>query len=205
MRNGRVDSSYNEAWLHYAWRRWLSKYDTGGALIDYGCGIGVNGTILGSLSARRVIGADLDWGCIAESRGRGMEAVRADLSKPLPVRSGVADIVFLIHCLEHFEDGCLLLATVADTLRSGGALVVVTPDWQQTFKHFYDDPTHRRPYTRDGLEAALRAAGLRPRVLLRHNVGYHVGWTSLWRVFPRLCFTGDALFAVAERASGDGM
>lgn len=190
---------YNETWLRYAWRMWLSKYDAHGALVDCGCGIGVNGSLLSAFAARQVIGVDLDWGCLEESRARGLQVVRADVSRPLPLRSGVADIVLLIHCLEHVEDGAALLAAVAELLRPGGAAVVVTPDWSRSFKTFYDDPTHRRPYTRAAMDAVLRAAGLRPRVFLQHNVGYRVGRTPLWRLFPRLCFTGDALFAIAER------
>jgi len=45
----------------------------------------------------------------------------------------------------------------------------------------------------------LRDAGLVPRMLMRHNVGYHIGRTRLWKLVPRLCFTGDALFAVAAK------
>lgn len=193
---------YNETWWHYAWRRWLARYDIGGLLVDYGCGIGVNGQILNRLSARRVIGVDLDWGCLLASRLRGLNVLQGDLSKPLGLRPGAADIVLLIHCLEHLDDGQALLSSVAATLRPGGALVVVTPDWPQVFPHFYDDPTHRRPYTRSGLKAMLQAAGFQVRVLLHHNVGYRVRRTPLWRMFPRLCFTGDALFAIAERTSG---
>jgi hypothetical protein len=36
-------------------------------------------------------------------------------------------------------------------------------------------------------------------MLMRHNVGYHIGRTRLWKLVPRLCFTGDALFAVAAK------
>jgi SAM-dependent methyltransferase len=193
---------YNETWLRYAWRRWLSQYDTGGLVIDYGCGIGANGSIVAGARRGRVVGVDLDRGCLSESRRRGLDVVRADLLRPPPLAAGVADIVLLIHCLEHFDDGVALLSSLADTLRPGGAMVVVTPDWQQTFRHFHDDPTHRRPYTRAGLDAVLRSAGLQPRLLLHHNVGYCVGRTPLWRLFPRLCFTGDALFAIAERNQG---
>ena len=31
---------------------------------------------------------------------------------------------------------------------------------------------------------------------------YGLGRTALWRAFPRLCFTGDSLFAIAERRTG---
>lgn len=190
---------YNGTWLRYAWRRWLRKYYAGGPVVDYGCGIGVNGSILQAIGVRRVVGLDLDWGCLLESRGRGLTVLQGNFRHAVPFRSGIADIVLLIHVLEHFEDGEMVLSSVSNTVRPGGAVVVVTPDWRKNYVHFYDDPTHHRPYTRASLEAVLRKVGLQPRVLLPHNVGYHVGWTPLWRVIPRLCFTGDALFAIAER------
>jgi 2-polyprenyl-3-methyl-5-hydroxy-6-metoxy-1,4-benzoquinol methylase len=199
MTDAQSDFPYNQSWIRYAWRRWLSGYYTGAPVIDYGCGIGVNGSILKTLGVHQVIGVDLDWGCLHESCRRGLSVVRGNLLNLPPVRSAMADIVMLIHVLEHFDDGALLLSSAADMIRPGGAIVVVTPDWSRNFVRFYDDPTHRRPYTRASLNSVLRGAGLRQRVLRQHNVGYKLGRTPLWRLFPRLCFTGDALFAIAER------
>ncbi len=193
---------YNEAWLAHAWRRWLSGYATGRPVIDFGCGIGVNGGILRGLGVRRVVGLDFDWGCLTESRQRSLTVAQADLLHGIPLRDGSADIVLLIHVLEHFADGTEVLAPVARVLRPGGAAVVVTPDWARAYKEFYDDPTHRRPYSKASLARVLLEAGLEPRVMLQHNVGYGLGRTALWRAFPRLCFTGDALFAIAERRAG---
>jgi len=200
MTDGQWAFAYNQSWIRYAWGRWLAGYYTGAPVIDYGCGIGVNGSILKTLGVHQVIGVDLDWGCLHESRGRGLSIVRGNLMSLPPVRSGVADIVMLIHVIEHFDNGVRLLSCTSDMLRPGGAIVVVTPDWRRNSARFYDDPTHCRPYTRASLDSVLRSASLRPRVLLQHNVGYYLGRTALWRLFPRLCFTGDALFAIAERA-----
>jgi SAM-dependent methyltransferase len=196
-------SSYNDAWLTYAWTRWLRGYARGGAIVDYACGVGVNGAIVAGLARQSVVGVDRDGGCLAESRRRGLTVVRADLTSPLPVRPGTTDVALLIHAIEHVPDAGPLLASLAATLTPGGALVVVTPDWNRSASWFYDDPTHCRPYTASSLADVLETAGLRVRVLTHHNVGYRLGRSGIWKVFKSLCFTGDGLFAIAESAGRD--
>ena len=195
--------SYNDAWLAYAWTRWLRGYARGGAIVDYACGTGVNGAIVAGLSRQRTVGVDRDEGCLAESRRRGLDVVRADLTSPLPLGPGTTDIALLVHAIEHVPDAGPLLASIKATLTPGGALAVVTPDWNRSASWFYDDPTHCRPYTAAALAEVLDTAGLRVRLLTHHNVGYRLGRTGLWKIFTSLCFTGDSLFAIAESAGPD--
>jgi len=195
--------SYNDAWLTSAWTRWLRVYARGGAIVDYACGIGVNGAIVAGLARQRVVGVDRDGGCLAESRRRGLTVVRADLTRPLPLGPGTTDIALLIHAIEHVPDAGPLLASLAATLTPGGVLVIVTPDFNRSARWFYDDPTHCRPYTAASLADVLETAGLRVRVLTHHNVGYRLGRTGIWRVFTSLCFTGDGLLAIAESPGRD--
>jgi len=177
----------------------------GGPVIDCGCGAGTVARVLCGFGVRRVVGIDLDRSCLAQARRAGVDVVQGDLSRGIPLRGLAADIAMVSHVLEHLDNGVPFLASVCSLLRPGGAVVILTPDWtQQGLTHFYNDPTHRRPYTRVSLEKVIRAAGLLPRVLLNHNVGYRLGRTPLWRIFPRLCFTGDSFFAIAERPSSPG-
>jgi len=156
--------------------------------------------MLRRFGVRRLVGIDLNFEALSRVRRYGIDAVQADLAWPVPLRPVGADIVIISHVIEHVDAGVSLLASVRDLLRPGGAVVVLTPDWRkQAMTYFYDDPTHRRPYTKVSLEKVIRDAGLALKVLINHNVGYRLGRTHLWRVFPRLCFTGDSLFAIAER------
>ncbi|MGH9316876.1 MAG: methyltransferase domain-containing protein [Thermoanaerobaculia bacterium] len=190
---------YNRAWLQYAWRRWLGPTYEGGAVLDVGSGIGVNGRILSQLGVWHVLGLDLDWGCLQTSRGRGLGVFSADLSRELPLSDGTVELALLIHVIEHLPDGGFLMRAIHRVLRPGGRVVVVTPDWKSAWRGFYDDPTHIRPYSRQSLDAVLAASGFQVEMRLRHNVGYWLGRTGLWRALPRLCFTGDALFAIARK------
>jgi hypothetical protein len=152
--------------------------------------------ILSQLGARRAFGLDLDWGCLRASRGRALDVVRRDLSRRLPFRDGSIELV-LHPIIEPALTGGTARA-VCGVLRPAGRVIVVTPDWNRAWRSFYNDPTHMRPYSRSSLEAVLVASGLRVETLLQHNVGFWLGRTALWRALPRLCFTGDGLFAIAR-------
>jgi hypothetical protein len=49
------------------------------------------------------------------------------------------------------------------------------------------------------LTETLVTAGFHIRVAKQHNVYAGVGRSGAWRFIPQLCFTGDALFTLAER------
>jgi SAM-dependent methyltransferase len=190
---------YNRGWLTYASRNWLPRAGEGGLVLDLGCGIGVNGRILRDLGHGTVVGIDNDWGCLRAASSRGLGTAAASLLRPLPFRNASVDLVLLVHVIEHIRDGISLLSEVFRVLRVDGRVVVVTPNWRKVWRRFYDDPTHVHPYTPTGLASALESAGFEVTHRTGHNVGWKLGRTRLWEVFPRLCFTGDAIFAVGRK------
>jgi hypothetical protein len=68
--------------------------------------------------------------------------VIADVTRPLPFRSGSVDRVFAVHVLEHLPDFLPLLAECRRVLRPDGLLHVLSPWWRHV--NAVADPTHVR-------------------------------------------------------------
>jgi SAM-dependent methyltransferase len=86
----------------------------------------------------------------------------------LPFRDGALDLVVGTGLLEHVEDERATLAEVARVLARGGLAHMEMPFLQQ----YHDDPIDCRRMTVDGLERAMRRAGLEPV-----QSGVHIGPT----------------------------
>ncbi len=57
------------------------------------------------------------------------------------------DMVTLISVIEHINNPSNILKEIFRILKKKGILIIVTPNFKYSFKNFYDDPTHIRPYT----------------------------------------------------------
>ena len=79
----------------------LSGVNTSGMplLLDLGCGSGLSCSPLESRGCR-VLGLDLSLEMLREARRRGCEVVQADMSRPLPLRSGAFDAVLSVAALQ---------------------------------------------------------------------------------------------------------
>jgi SAM-dependent methyltransferase len=123
-------------------------------VLDVGCGIGRN---LGHLEGRGV-GVDHNPTSVAEARRRGHEAWTPD---EFAARPGAFDSMLVAHVLEHVTaaDGDNLLAGYLPYVRSGGRVVLITP--QQ--RGFASDPTHVRWVDLDELTRTARRLGLTTR------------------------------------------
>jgi len=98
---------------------------------------------------------------------RGIAFHARDVTRePLPLDTGIADLVMMNHVIEHLADPSLVLGECQRVLKPGGALYLRTPDICRVGFAFYDDPTHVKPYTPVALEATVRRFGFAP--LFRH-------------------------------------
>lgn len=84
-----------------------------------------------------------------------------DYLKTLPAQS--LDAVLLIDVLEHFplEDGLAFLNESRRVLRTGGKIILQTPNASGVFgmNTFVADPTHATPWNEHRLNAALKGSG----------------------------------------------
>ncbi len=96
----------------------------GALLVDLGCGGGLLAPHLAGKGYRHV-GIDLTASALAHAVGRGVHAVRADVTAvPLPDRC--ADVVVAGEVLEHVPDLAGAVAEACRLLRPGGLLVLDT-------------------------------------------------------------------------------
>ncbi len=139
-------------------------------VLDAGCGDG----LLTLAIARRhrgwsLLGVDLREDLLAGARQRARdrslanaEFVPGDLEQPLPERG--VDAVLAVECLSEIPDDRRALRMMAEALAPGGLLVAQVPDrdWQPVLRGSPGTWREqvRQGYTAEGLETAMRDAGL---------------------------------------------
>ena len=71
------------------------------------------------------------------------------------------DMVFSKSVIEHMYDPDHFMTEQLRVLKTGGRLIILTPDWVSQMKIFWNDHTHRRPYTVEGVRRILMIYGLK--------------------------------------------
>jgi ubiquinone/menaquinone biosynthesis C-methylase UbiE len=145
---------------------------SGRTLVDLGCGMGTF-TIEAAQRGARAIGVDPAPAAIraartvaAAERADNAQFIRADAAQ-LPLPAEGADIVLAADLTEHLDDVTLarILREAARVLRTGGRLVLYTPDRHHVFERLRErgvmkqDPSHIGVRTLRELSGAVESAG----------------------------------------------
>lgn len=85
----------------------------------------------------------------------------------LPVPAGTVDVVVMHHVIEHLPYPATIVSSVAESLKRGGILYIVTPNYASLDRLYHGDkwsgwdlPFHLTHYTPSTLKRTLNAAGL---------------------------------------------
>lgn len=65
----------------------------------------------------------------------------------IPFPDATFDIVYSKSLIEHFHYPECYLKEAYRVLKPGGVLLTLTPDWESNYKIYFDDHTHRTPFT----------------------------------------------------------
>ncbi len=76
-----------------------------------------------------------------------------------PFESDSLDIVFSKSVIEHVENADNFLSETNRVLKPGGLAILMCPDWGTQGHMYWDDYTHVKPWTRKGLQNALKIHG----------------------------------------------
>lgn len=91
---------------------------------------------------------------------KGLDIEDLDLEKDkIESEDGSYNLVVSYSVIEHLYDPQNFLSEIMRVLKPGGAVLIETPNWHYSYKTFYNDFTHVRPYCPESLRALLQANG----------------------------------------------
>ena len=129
-----------------------SRYELpkGSKILDLGCG---RGEFLRGFIRCGLNGYGVDQSAIAKSICPEAEILQSDLeNEPLPYNDNSFDTVFSKSVLEHFYYPEKLVMEIYRIVKPGGLVITIVPDWESVYKTFYEDYTHRTPFTTNSLK-----------------------------------------------------
>lgn len=146
----------------YYLRGWLPK-DLRATIIDLGCGKGYLLKALSTLGYTNVSGVDLSESQLLVAKELGVSVSRGDVFNTLETGTDKLDLIVSLDLFEHLppENWERFLKLAYNSLRSGGRLVVQTPNPESPFASgiLYGDPTHIRLISPGLLERLMLDAG----------------------------------------------
>lgn len=189
--------AYEELWKNF---EGYSK------VLDVGCGSGK--FLLVAPKNHKVTGTEIINQEIKKCREKGLNVIQANLDKKLPFEDNFFDGILMSHVIEHLEKPYQTLKELKRILKPNGRLVILTPNFATDYKNFYNDPTHKKPFTKRGLFKLLYDSEFK-NIQIKNDIynSYSVLFTLL-NVFPRLkisigkiiqSFYGKSILAIAEK------
>jgi len=166
---------------YFAWQCGLVTSELGPRVVEIGCGIG---NFTGMLSDRElVIAMDAEAECVERLKERlptqaNLQPMALDLTDPrfTDLARFRPDSCVCLNVLEHIEDDCEALRSMASILVPEGVIVLLLPAFPSLYGPIDRRLGHYRRYNRASLLALAKAAGLRVRKLRYMNTAGFFGW-----------------------------
>ena len=134
-------------------------FKKGMKMLEPGCG---RGEFLNNFKnlGLDVVGVDISPEAIEIENG--FEVKLCDIEKEkLPFDDNSIDIIYSKSFIEHLHYPERYLEEAYRVLKPNGIFLTLTPDWQSNYKIFFDDFTHRTPFTSMALTDAYKMYGFR--------------------------------------------
>jgi len=133
------------------------KMDNYSNLLEIGCG---RGELLGEFNALglEVLGTDLSSESQKFNKTIEIKTCNIETEK-LPYADNSFGIVFSKSLLEHLENPSNYMNEAYRVLKPGGIILTLVPDWESCYKIYYDDYTHRTPFTYLSLKHIIAMSG----------------------------------------------
>jgi len=132
----------------------IREIATDGVIYEFGCGS--QKTVPNSVGVDRIAKGEL----IPYVGTLSQADIVADVSEPLPIVEGVADMVICRHILEHCIDTVKTLKEWARILKVGGKLVIAVPN-ENIGRSIPLNPEHVHAFTPESLKSIAELVGLK--------------------------------------------
>lgn len=153
------------------------------SLIDLGCGLG--GFLLRHKEKfNKAVGVDVSNFAVRASKDKGLNVLKASVEHT-GCRNSSFDIVRAKDVIEHLDNPGGLVKEASRILTKKGVLVIHTPTQFSLFYpvvNFWDDYTHKRPYTKKSLKDLVSQHGFK----ILFIAGYTAGRNFLERILGKI-------------------
>ena len=107
-------------------------------------------------------GFGIDLSNYADKFCENAEIKIVDITKEkIPYQDNSFDVVFSKSFIEHFYYPEEVFKEAYRVLKPAGVLINLTPEWKYIYRSFYDDYTHRTPFTKKSLEDIYASTGFK--------------------------------------------
>jgi len=128
-------------------------------VLELGCG---RGEFLNEFVNNGLEGYGVDISNYCKEFFPNINFKKTDMSnEKLPYEDNFFDIVYSKSVIEHFYYPNIIFDEAYRVLKPGGMIITLTPEWQYIYKSFYEDFTHRTPFTSVSLRDIQQMSGFK--------------------------------------------
>lgn len=141
-------SEYPKKLINYLFSRFDLKENQ--KLLEIGCG---RGDFLNEFRKKNLEVYGVDLSNYSQSFFPEINFKKVDLTKDaLPFEDNFFDVIYSKSLIEHFYYPDTLFQEAYRVLKPGGKIITLTPEWQFNYNSFYEDYTHRVPFSKMSLK-----------------------------------------------------
>ena len=141
-------SEYPKKLINYLFSRFDLKDNQ--KLLEIGCG---RGDFLNEFRKKNLEVYGVDLSNYSQSFLPEINFKKVDLTKDaLPFEDNFFDVIYSKSLIEHFYYPDTLFQEAYRVLKPGGKIITLTPEWQFNYNSFYEDYTHRVPFSKMSLK-----------------------------------------------------
>lgn len=140
-------TEYPKRLINYLFHRFEMKKND--KILELGCG---RGEFLNEFINTGLEGHGVDISNFSKNFFPKLNFKKVDMAnEQLPYEDNYFDIIYSKSLIEHFYYPEKIFQEAYRVLKPGGKIITLTPEWKYIYKSFYEDFTHRVPFTKISL------------------------------------------------------